>query len=283
MDQYYTSSDMGVNWNAVSTSKSKGQLYNASNALCRYEFMEIIVRIGYDRYIRNGLCRTVTDSLTRLLNEYLLPKLITFSSDKWRWEVYLNEQVDLTLKAHKQILDAVYRRYSGKKTMPGYKPFMSLEEFRELCTDSGILNENFVARDTDLVFSLAMMTRVDEVYKKEHLEMTYVEFLEALCRAIDKACIPTPVEELDEEEQKLYPEDPKALLLDRKIRNTMKLFIKLCPLLLQSMYIFPTDETIEKMKFKNPIQESWNEIETLNPNLEGFKRIMLKKRTVAVK
>lgn len=280
MDQYYTSSDMGVNWNAVSISKNKGQLYNAANALCRYEFLEVIVRIAYDRYIRNGLCKSVSESLSRMLNEHLLPRLTTFNSDRWRIETYMNEQVDLTLKAHKPILDSIYKRYSGRKTLPGYKPFMCLEEFRDLCNDSRLVNENLVARDTDLVFSLAMMTRVDEVYKKDHLEMTYVEFLEALCRAIDKASIPTPPEELDEEEQKLYPEDPKSLMLDVKIRNAMKLLIKVCPVLLQGVFVFPTQETIEKMKYKQPTEEAWNEIETLDPSLEGFKRVMLKKRTI---
>jgi hypothetical protein len=35
---------------------------------------------------------------------------------------------------------------------------MSVEEFRSFCNDSGLVNENFAARDTDLCFNLAMMT-----------------------------------------------------------------------------------------------------------------------------
>lgn len=45
-----------MNWNATITPKVKGQVYNPGSALVRYEFMEILVRVAHDKYIRNHLC-----------------------------------------------------------------------------------------------------------------------------------------------------------------------------------------------------------------------------------
>lgn len=66
---------------------------------------------------------------------------------------------------------------------------MSVEEFRDLCTDGGLINESFATREIDVCFRAAMMTQVDEVYKKRHIEMSFVEFLEALARACGEAAI----------------------------------------------------------------------------------------------
>jgi len=102
---------------------------NPGNALVRYEFMEFIARVAHDRYLRNKICETDTESLQKLLDEHSMKILEKYDSNRWRWDVYICEDIDLTLKAHKAILDALYKKFSGKKTLPGYKPFMSLEEF----------------------------------------------------------------------------------------------------------------------------------------------------------
>jgi hypothetical protein len=35
--------------------------------------------------------------------------------------------------------------YSGRKTLPGKKPFMSLEEFRDILNNSGCFEEDLLA------------------------------------------------------------------------------------------------------------------------------------------
>lgn len=128
--------------------------------------MEILVRIAHDKYFRNGICETDTEAFRKLLNDHLLPVISKNDSNKWRWEKYVCEDVDLTLKAHLPVLKALFSRYSGRKTLPGYKPFMCLEEFRDLCTSAGLLNDSFASREIDACFGLAMMTYVDELFKK---------------------------------------------------------------------------------------------------------------------
>ena len=155
------------------------------------------------------------------------------------------EDVDLTHKAHLPILTAIYKKYSGRRTLPGSKPSMSLEEFRDLCQIVGLVNDNFATREIDLCFNLAMMTQVDELYKKRHMDMSFVEFIEAIARAADLASI--EVESVEGEENRI---DSTTLPLADKILNAMRLLFKQCPSSLQSNFRLPTKESVEAMKYK---------------------------------
>jgi len=188
-DKYYTLSDVGVNWNSVNAQQSSDQLYNSGNGLCRYEFMEILVRIANDKYVRNKICANPAEAIEKLANEHL-SVMATYDTNKWRFEKYLCEDVDLALKAHKPILEFVFSKYSGKKGLPGSKPFLALLEFRAICSDAEMVQNTFGTREIDLCYSQAMMTQVDEIYKKKHLEMNFVEFLEAISRVADTANLP---------------------------------------------------------------------------------------------
>ena len=59
---------------------------------------------------------------------------------------------------------------------------MSLEEWRRICTDCCLINENFRAKDMDITFNLSLMTQVDEINYERHLKMSYIEFVEAIAR-----------------------------------------------------------------------------------------------------
>lgn len=103
---------------------------------------------------------------------------------------------------------------------------MSSEEFTDLCMWAEIVNDNFTVRDIDVSYNLAMMTRVDEVNKDQHLQMQFVEFLEAIARVADIAKHPEPW--LDDEprpEEEQHPELP----LWKYIENIMPKLILLCP------------------------------------------------------
>lgn len=167
--------------------------------------------------------------------EWTLPKFTTFlepyNSEEWRWKKYICEEVDLVYKAYKPVLDAIYTKFSGRKAIPGQKPFMSREEWMELCTQAGLVNDTFPSRDVDLTYCLAMSVRVDELRETKHMEMMFVEFLEALGRACDKASL-APAET----QGKVASEVMLAQPLHRKIENAMPGLIKLCPKPIQEMY-----------------------------------------------
>ena len=78
IDSLYGISDFGVNLNSTLIQKEKGQVYNPGNSLVRYEFLEILIRIAGDRYIRNKLCVNILEAFKRLMNEHLLPVISKF-------------------------------------------------------------------------------------------------------------------------------------------------------------------------------------------------------------
>ena len=250
IDNLYGASDFGVNWNACIVPKEKDQVYNPGNALVSYEFLEILVRVANDRYVRNKICGNVIDATRKLLAEHLMEIMKKYDYKAWRFQEYLTEEVDLVYKAHKIILDFIFKRYSGRKALPGQKPFMSLEEFRELCKDAKFENEKCGLRDIDLSFALAMMVQVDEVYKKRHIEMSFVEFLEALARVCN--CSDNmkkyPRNEKDEIKE-LYQSNPERKLHE-KIEDNMPNLLKLCSQTLKENFVFPTSETYKRMMYK---------------------------------
>ena len=101
---------------------------------------------------------------------------------------------------------------------------MSKEEWSDLCSHSGLINDTFPARETDLVFNLAMSIRVDELTESKHMEMTFVEFLEALGRACDKASMP-PADTANT----YGPERLQGQSLSVKVKNAIPALLKLCP------------------------------------------------------
>ena len=116
-------------------------------------------------------------------SEYLNPQV-------WRETRYWNEEVDNVYKAHFPILDKLYKQFGCHYLKPGDKPFMMEDEFESIFVQSGLLNDNFVARDCQLSFNIAMMTQVDELNRDKHIKAVFVEFLEAFGRACEKMALP---------------------------------------------------------------------------------------------
>lgn len=177
LDHLFTQRDLGVHWGAVNVPKHKSPQLNPTTTLVRYEFLEMLVRIGLDRFYRNGLSCSVPESVEMLL-DYVKPIMEESSPDKWRWEHYVTESTDSVLRAHKPVLDSLFSAYrtAGKN-------HMALEEFRSFNKDSGILNDFYRIRDIDVCFHSAMMTQKSELYSARHVEMKFVEFLEGIARA----------------------------------------------------------------------------------------------------
>ena len=67
---------------------------------------------------------------------------------------------------------------------------MSLTEFTALIVASDCLSDNFGAKQIANQFNLSMMTQVDELEKDKHINMAFVEFLEAIVRVAEKTEIP---------------------------------------------------------------------------------------------
>ena len=231
IDENFGLSDLDLVLTSTNYSEVKNNPLNPSNSMVRYKFMEVIVRIANDKFLRKKKANTPLEALDMALDLFM-PVYNAYNTEEWRWGKYLCEEVDLMLKAYKPVLDCIYQRFSGRKVKHNQKPFMSKEEWADLCLRSGLINEQFPARETDLVFSLAMSVRIDELTESKHMEMTFVEFIEALARACDKSSMPpygTAEGEMSVEEMQAQP-------LCKKIENAMMPLMKLCPKAIQDAF-----------------------------------------------
>ena len=64
---------------------------------------------------------------------------------------------------------------------------MRLNNFIDLITAAGITSDSFGAREISQLFTLSMQTHVDEIYTNGHMDMKFIEFVEAFSRVADKA------------------------------------------------------------------------------------------------
>lgn len=178
--------DVDLKFIATNSSEIRGPR-NPERALVRFQFMEILVRLAEDKYMKNNPNIEHKDALKTLINDHVFNVIKNHNSQIWREERFWNEQCDICLKNYLQVIKDIYKKYSGATAKPGEKNFMSLGELHQFCNDSKIFDDNFVDRDANLAFNLSMMTQVDELNFDRVFQMSFVEFLEALARIAEKA------------------------------------------------------------------------------------------------
>ena len=92
---------------------------------------------------------------------------------------------------------------------------MCLEEFVTMLSDAKLLNEFFGNREAGPLWNVAMMTNKKELENEKHLNMTFVEFLEALARVADKFSMDHMVDNFPEYTAK------NPFGLDKKLESTL--------------------------------------------------------------
>ena len=110
---------------------------------------------------------------------------------------------------------------------------MKLHEFRILCTDAMLVSDIFPMREIYMCFRQAMMTEIDEILEKDHLEMIYVEFIEAITRVAELTCLKAN----------------KNKTLDKKLEFIFTQLINVCPDSIATSFKVPTEETFFQMKY----------------------------------
>ena len=96
------------------------------------------------------------------------------------------EEVEIIIKEHKTELDELFKIYSGRYTMPSKPKFVSLEEFTDMISTSGILTLNIVNKDIGKYYNLSIETQPDELDNDRHMQMFILEFYEAIARIAEK-------------------------------------------------------------------------------------------------
>ena len=137
----------------------------------------------------------MSEGMKMMFERELLPCFQKYDCHKWRKEKLWKEEVDLALKHGLPLLKEIYKKNCGKTALPGAPKFMSLEEFTDLIVNAKVLSDNFGAKQIASQWNLSIMTQIDEIENDRHLNMTFVEFLEALVRVAEKLEIPNLIDD----------------------------------------------------------------------------------------
>jgi hypothetical protein len=97
---------------------------------------------------------------------------------------------------------------------------MILDNFSELV--SRIVDNEFPIREIPITYNMSMKWIVDEINSEKHFNMSFPEYLEALCRVIDKAS-PIPDGERSEDWSKSRREEQSLV---QKLSNVLHLLVK---------------------------------------------------------
>ena len=189
---------------------------NDDQALMRFEFLQIIVRIAINKYVRDKEAKyhkaDVSDAVHALLNNDLLPNLppeATRDPDLFRRKrLYTREVADL-FTSYKPALTTIFEYYAAMEgemmTMPGglrEAPSLTMFEFMTFLHDSQMLLEEHQTVADNPTGLTAMQMRLtllwskafvsDELKRRQkHTTANYTDFLEMLGRICTFIDMPT--------------------------------------------------------------------------------------------
>ena len=181
------------------------------------------------------------EAVQKAFEEHFDEAIKGFDYHKWRQERYYNEKVDNFLKTYLPILDALYLSWTKQKGPTKKDIWMVLEEFNNLIQNMVDINE-YPIRENPYIFNMSINLQVNEIYTDKHLIMFLPQFLEALCRAIDKYSPYPPTENKEDWPMERRKKQP---LID-KLENIFPVIMKL---------ITHPDYKILKDKFPIPTKD----------------------------
>ena len=253
------------------------------NNIVRHQFMNLLVKAAKDKYVT---CLKTTNNVleaTKMAFEKHYDSAIKgFEYHKWREERYYNEQVDNFLKAHLPLLDALYMSWAKQKGPRKKDVWMTCDEFNNLIQSFVDINE-YPVRDNPLIFNYSIKLQINEIYSDKHLNMYLPEFLEALCRAIDKAS-PIPYGENNDDwsKEKRFNQ-PLINKLENIIGKLVKLINHPDYKILKEKFPMPVKDMSTGLyvcNYDNPFYQGY--IIKVNPGERSFKKKFTRKNTTRV-
>ena len=228
--------------NLLDKEDKKKKNKNLGENIVRHQFMNLLVKAAKDKYVT--VLKTTKNALEAVKMGFELhfdEAIKGFEYHKWRKERYYNEKVDNFLKTFLPLLDALYLSWAKQKGPTKKDVWMVLDEFNALIQSFVDINE-YPIRDIPYIFNQSIGLQINEIYTDKHLNMLLPEFLEALCRAIDKAS-PIPFDE-NKDEWPMSRRQNQPLI--NKLENILPILIKL---------ITHPDYKFLKEKFPLPLKD----------------------------
>ena len=86
---------------------------------------------------------SIRAGMEMMFKEFMFPVFKHYDCHEWRKKKLWVEEVDYVLKIALPALREVYKRNSGKFSMPGAPKYMSVVEFENMIVTANCLNKNF--------------------------------------------------------------------------------------------------------------------------------------------
>jgi hypothetical protein len=180
-DKFFKLSDLDLNIKACTTSSTSTH-FNNNFSVVRHEFLELQIRLAFDKFLRNGASKSEAEALSVFFTSNVFMNVLP---NEWRVNRLFNEECDLVLTANKELLNAVYESSKGKVSKNSEKRGLCEEDFMFVMQEHGFFNERFTSRYGHICFHLALTTRVDEISSNVFMLANFFEFIEAFCRVCD--------------------------------------------------------------------------------------------------
>ena len=229
---------------------------NIPDNIIRHQFMMLLVKIAKDKYFRTKQISSLVEAVEYSFEHHYDFYLNQFRNNKWREERYYNEEVDNILKSHIPIFDALFYSYAPQQIMGRKDSFwLTLDGFTNLC--NSLMDSDFPVKELPVIFSLSFRLTTNEIDSDKHYNMTFPEFLEALCRFIDKLSPIPPGEDPSKWDMKRRQEQPLITKIETMIPQLMRL-ISGQYRNIRDKFILPQreeDTGLFKIDYDNPLYE----------------------------
>jgi len=171
---------------------------NPDRSLTLSEFMELLLRIAMAKFSKTEPHDPAPAAFNRFMDEYVTPMLtarkLAVDPDNYRRERLYKEANDIFLTTHLTLLKTLYNWLKGlsrSRRLP-YSAFAKLMDVCRLVSDGGNGGAGMSAREVTLAFIKSRMVVVDVVESKDRFEsITFIDFVEALCRVADALSFPS--------------------------------------------------------------------------------------------
>lgn len=108
---------MFVSTNFEEDSKTEESEANDDDALVRFEFLEIIIRASFGKYISSKQLNDSSDSVKKLLEDSIIPNLppeARVDPNVFRQERFYSSQMDIEIRRNYSFLKVVFKLYKAK-------------------------------------------------------------------------------------------------------------------------------------------------------------------------
>ncbi|EAR90528.1 hypothetical protein TTHERM_00118760 (macronuclear) [Tetrahymena thermophila SB210] len=218
-------SDVDYNFISALSSTSKQQNYrNPDKAVIRFQFLELIVRIACDKYMRNGNCKNVQKTLNKFFSRKSVSQMFEEIEDpqQWRDQRYWNEVCEIVINKYHVMIEEIWQKWADcrkgeKRSLKSHKT-MNINEFIDMLRHFKLIDESFTEKDAQVTFNLSIMTQIDEINNDKFINMEFIEFIEALARIAEKKCM----EPLGLKTDELQKEQAQKISLGYKLERFLE-------------------------------------------------------------